>query len=103
MRAVRGFCALLLWILATVLLLLAAVLSITIVLLPVGVPLGFAALRLYRLGLRLALPRGRDVRKGVRKEARRWRKKSPVRELDRSMESAGRRAWKAVRKISRAR
>jgi hypothetical protein len=103
MRAVRGFCALLLWILATVLLLLAAVLSITIVLLPVGVPLGFAALRLYRLGLRLALPRGRDVRKGVRKEVRRWRKKSPVRELDRSVESAGRRACKAVRKISRRR
>ena len=74
MRVVRTAGAGLAWLLATVLLVLAVVLSLTLVLLPVGLLLGYAAFRLYRLGLRLALPRTRDVRRGVRKEARRWRR-----------------------------
>jgi hypothetical protein len=74
MRALRTAGAAPAWLLATVLLVLAAVLSLTIVLLPVGLLLGYAAFRLYRIGLRLALPRPRDVRKGVRTQARRWRR-----------------------------
>jgi hypothetical protein len=74
MRVVRTIGAGLAWLVATVLLVLAVVLSLTIVLLPVGLLLGYAAFRLYKLGLRLALPRAQDVKKGVRKEARRWRR-----------------------------
>jgi hypothetical protein len=74
MRVLRTAGAVLAWLLATVLLLLAVVLSLTLVLLPVGLLLGWLALRLYRIGLRLALPRGSDVRRGVRTEARRWRR-----------------------------
>lgn len=74
MRVVRTVGAALAWLVATVLVVLAVVLSLTLVLLPVGLLLGYAAFRLYKLGLRLALPRARDVRKGVEKEARRWRR-----------------------------
>ena len=74
MRVLRTVGAALAWLLTTVLLVLAVVLSLTIVLLPVGLLLGYAAFRLYRLGLALALPRASDVRKGVRKEVRRWRR-----------------------------
>jgi hypothetical protein len=74
LRVLRTAGAALTWLLATVLLVLAVVLSLTLVLLPVGLLLGYLAFRLYRIGLRLALPRARDVTKGVRKEARRWRR-----------------------------
>ncbi|GAA5137984.1 hypothetical protein [Pseudonocardia adelaidensis] len=74
MRVVRTAGACLAWLVATVLLVLAVVVSLTLVLLPVGLLLGYVAVRLYRLGLRLALPRARDVKKGVEKEARRWRR-----------------------------
>jgi hypothetical protein len=81
MRPIRVLGAVAVCLLATVLLVLAAVLALTVLLLPLAVLLGFVALRLYALGVRLALPRGRDIRKGVRKEVRRWRKKLPEREL----------------------
>jgi len=74
LRVLRTAGAALVWLLATVLLVLAGVLSLTLVLLPVGLLLGYLAFRLYRIGLRLALPRARDVTKGVRKDARRWRR-----------------------------
>ncbi|GAA1294314.1 hypothetical protein GCM10009609_74460 [Pseudonocardia aurantiaca] len=72
MRGLRALAGLLVWLLASLLLVLAIVLSITILLLPVGLVLGFVAIRLYAVGLRLFLPRGRDIEKGVRKQARRW-------------------------------
>ena len=62
--------AVLAWLVATVLLILAIVLSVTLVLLPVGLLLGFASFRLYRLGLKLIMPRPSDIQKGVRKELR---------------------------------
>jgi hypothetical protein len=74
MRALRAVAGVLVWLLASVLLLLAIVLCLTVLLLPVGLALGFVAVRLYALGLRLFLPRGRDIEKGVRKQARRWKK-----------------------------
>ncbi len=73
-RVLRTLGAALAWLLATVLLVLAVVLSLTLVLLPVGLLLGVASFRLFRLGLRLALPRAGDLAKGVRKETRRWRR-----------------------------
>jgi hypothetical protein len=75
MRVLRGLGATLAWLLATILMLLAVVLGLTIILLPVSLLLGFAALRLYKLGLKLAMPRADDVSTAVRKEARRWRRK----------------------------
>jgi hypothetical protein len=74
MRALRAVAGVLVWLLASLLLVLAIVLSVSVLLLPVGLVLGFAAIRLYAVGLRLFLPRGRDIAKGVRKQARRWKK-----------------------------
>ncbi len=72
------------WLVATLLLVLAVVLSVTIVLLPVGVLLGIASFRLYKLGLKWALPRASDVQMVARKEARRLRRRPAVRKLRRS-------------------
>jgi hypothetical protein len=72
MKALRALAGVLVWLVASLLLVVAIVLCITVLLLPVGLVLGFAALRLYAVGLRLFLPRGRDIEKGVRKQARRW-------------------------------
>jgi uncharacterized protein YqfA (UPF0365 family) len=58
-----------LWLIATLLLVVAVILSVTVVLLPVGLLLGALALRLYRLGLGLILPRKRDLQRAVRKTA----------------------------------
>jgi hypothetical protein len=101
MMALRVVGAVLVWLVATILLVLALVLSVTVLLLPVGLLLGLAALRLYRVGLGLLLPRPRDVRKGVRKQVRRWRKKGPVRELDRSVRTARTRAGATARTVRR--
>ena len=78
------------WLVATVLLTLAIVLSATLVLLPVGLLLGFASLRLYRLGVKLILPRSSDIKKGVHKELRKWRPKSLLGRL-RQFTKAGKR------------
>jgi hypothetical protein len=67
-RALRGLGALLLWLLAT-LLLVVVILSVTVVLLPVGLPLGALAVRLYRRGLGLILTRKRDLQRAMRKAA----------------------------------
>jgi hypothetical protein len=72
MRALRALAGVLVWLVASLLLLVAVVLCISVLLLPVGLVLAFAAIRLYVAGLRLFLPRGRDIEKGVRKQARRW-------------------------------
>jgi hypothetical protein len=69
MRILRRLAGVLVWLVATVLLILAVVLSLTIVLLPLGVLVGFAALRLYGTGLKLLLPRSKDIEKHVRKRA----------------------------------
>lgn len=69
MRAIRGLGALLLWLLATLLLVVAVILSVTVVLLPVGLLLGALAVRLYRRGLGLLLPRQRDLQRAMRKAA----------------------------------
>jgi hypothetical protein len=73
---------------ATLLLVVAVILSVTVVLLPVGLLLGALALRLYRLGLGLILPRKRDLQRAVRKTA------APVRKEVRT-------GWKKTRKTLR--
>jgi hypothetical protein len=81
MRLLRSIAAVLIWLVASLLLVVSIVLCITILLLPVGIVLGFASLRLYAVGFGLLLPRSKDVEKGIRRQARRWWRKSPLREL----------------------
>ena len=87
MRLVRGVACALLWILALVVGLLGALLSVTVVLLPVGIPLLFLAKKLFTTSMQLFLPRkvahpvksakeaisdtGSDVGKKLRKGRRR--------------------------------
>jgi hypothetical protein len=108
MRALRGLGALLLWLVASLLLVVAIVLCVTVVLLPVGLLVGVLALRLYRLGLSLLLPRKRDLERGVRKEVGRWRKRSHALGVDQAVATArkksrtvGKKSRKALRRISR--
>jgi len=81
MRVLRSLAAVLIWLVASLLLVVSIVLCVTILLLPVGVFLGLVSLRLYVVGFGLLLPRSRDIEKGVRRQVRRWWRKSPVREL----------------------
>ena len=75
MRVLRFLGAIVLWLVASLLMVLAVVLSLTIVLLPVGVLLGLLALRLYRAGLGLMVPRRKELERGLRKAARQsWRR-----------------------------
>jgi hypothetical protein len=74
MRSIRMLGAGAVCLLATVVLILAIVLGLTIVLLPLGLALGYVSVRLYKLGVRLALPRAADVKKGVNKQVRGWRR-----------------------------
>ena len=57
MRLLRGLAGTLLWIVAAVLGLVAAILCVTIILLPVGLPLLGYAGRLFALSMTLMLPR----------------------------------------------
>jgi hypothetical protein len=87
MRVLRGLLGSLLWILACVVALVGALLSVTIVLAPVGVPLLFLARRLFGASMALFLPRairhpaqelgkkGRDAAGDVGKKARKTSKK----------------------------
>jgi hypothetical protein len=96
MRVLRALVGSLLWILACVVALVGALLSLTLVLAPVGVPLLFLARRLFRSSLAMFVPRavrhpaqelkkrgqdaaqdaGRSVRKAKRKP-RLWGRKRP--------------------------
>jgi hypothetical protein len=68
MRALRGAASIVVWLLATVLLIVSLVLCITLILLPLGVPLMLLAFRLYGYGVQLMLPRPREVKRHVRKQ-----------------------------------
>jgi hypothetical protein len=96
-RALRAVGAVLLMVLGTVLLVVALVLCITIILLPLGLPVGYVAVRLWKYALQLLLPREADVRRGLRKGFR-------VREFRAAASQAGRhtaRARKRLRKQAR--
>jgi hypothetical protein len=57
MRVLRGLAGALLWILASVVGLVAVLLCATIILLPVGIPLLFLTRRMFTASVRLFLPR----------------------------------------------
>ena len=77
----RGVVALVLSLLATLLLMVAAVLCVTILLLPLGIPIGYLAVRLYGQSAKLLLPGSgleRKLRQGgdaLRSRGARLRKK----------------------------
>ena len=102
MRLLRALAAFLIWLVASVLLVVSIVLCVSILLFPVGLLLGFVALRLYAVGFGLLIPRPREIEKGVRKEARRWWRKSPLRELSpKPGKLTAARARKAMRRVGR--
>jgi len=68
MRSVRRIGAIGVCVLATVVFIVAVVLCITIILLPVGLAVGYGAIRMYKWGIHLALPRLADVKRGVDKQ-----------------------------------
>ena len=79
----RAVVALVVSMLATLLLLVAAVLCVTVLLLPLGIPIGYLAIRLYAQSAKVLLPRSgleRKLRQGgdaLRGRSARWRKKLP--------------------------
>ena len=73
MRLIRGLGGVLLWILASVLGLVAVILCVTVILLPVGLPLLRLAGKSYGTATRLMLPRA--VAHPVKETRRSWRKK----------------------------
>lgn len=78
MRVLRVVAGVVVWLVASVLVVVSVLLCVSVLLLPVGLLLGFAALRLYGMGFRLLLPRRRDIDRGVRRAARRWWRGSPL-------------------------
>jgi hypothetical protein len=92
MRALRGIAAGVVWLLATVLLLLSAVLCITVILLPLGIPLGLVAMRLYVYGVQLLAPRPREIKRKVRGKLGLRRRGSVPDDVKRAGKQAGKRA-----------
>lgn len=102
MRFVRGMGGALLWVLACVVGLLGAVLSVTVILLPVGVPLLLLARKLFGTATKLLMPRAvshpvQEAGRSVRKSGRKARKKAP----DVSAEDTVKRGRKRLEKATR--
>jgi hypothetical protein len=97
MSGLRRALAVLVWLLASVTALLSLLLCVTLILLPLGIPLFAVALRMYAYGVKLMLPRNvvpspADAGAAVRKGWRRARKNV-----------AGMPAVKAVKKTAKKR
>jgi hypothetical protein len=101
MRALRGAAAVPLLVLALVLSVVALVLCLTLVLLPVGLIVGFAALRLFRMALKLLMPRPADVQRGVRKGLRLQEMRAAVTRLEKSARRMRKRLPKRIRRWQR--
>jgi hypothetical protein len=79
MRLLRGVLGALAWIAAALLGLVAAILCVTVILLPLGIPLLAVSRRLFGQAVKLMLPRkvvhpGKEMRKKGRKALRRRRR-----------------------------
>jgi hypothetical protein len=82
MGLLRGLAGALLWIVSLLLILVGAILCVTIILLPVGIPLIGYAGRLFSVSVRLMLPRAAS---------------HPVKTTDKAMDKHGRKARKQAR------
>ncbi|GAA2760237.1 hypothetical protein [Actinopolymorpha rutila] len=67
MRVTRGIGAAGVFLLATVLMIVSLVCCVTVVLLPLGIPLALFAVRLYGKGTKMLLPRPQEVQRGLHK------------------------------------
>jgi hypothetical protein len=90
MRVLRAIAAVLLLVLAILLAVVAVVLCLTVVLLPLGLIVGYAAIRVFTSATKLLMPRTADLKRGARKSLR-------VREVNAAMTRA-QTATKRVRK-----
>lgn len=103
MRIVRGIGGVVLWLLAAVVGLLGAVLSITILLLPLGIPLLILAGSMFRRSMALLLPRKvshpvEEAGKKARRRTKRVRKGKDIPGLSRRRVKRGK---KKVRRVSK--
>jgi hypothetical protein len=94
MRVLRGMGGVLLWILASVVCLVALILCATILLLPLGIPLLMLGRRMFGLSMRLLLPRSARHPLATAKDA----SKSAVSDLGDKLSSAPRPDVKKGRK-----
>ena len=101
MRALRGAAAVPLLVLALLLSVVALVLCLTVVLLPVGLIVGFAALRLFRTALKLLMPRPADIQRGVSKGLRLEEMRAAVTRVEKSAKRMRKRLPKRMRKWRR--
>ncbi len=115
MRVLRALLGALLWILAGVVGLLGIVLSVTVILLPLGIPLLMLARRMFTRSIALVLPR--KVTHPVEETGRSWRKKGrkgreAISDVDvkklgkrarKKASGAGRNAGKRARKVTKRR
>lgn len=81
MRLLRGLAGALLWILALLLALVAVILCVTVILLPIGLPLLGYARRAFTLSMKLMLPRAvshpvETADDAMRKRGRRMRRRA---------------------------
>jgi len=98
MRALRAGAAVPLLVLAILLSVVALVLCLTLVLAPVGLLVGFVAVRLFKTALKLLLPRPADVQRGVRKGLRVDELNAAATRVERSVGKSVRRARKRLPK-----
>ncbi|MBO0892553.1 MAG: hypothetical protein J2P14_16670 [Acidothermales bacterium] len=103
MRILRGIGGAVLWLLAALVGLLGALLSITVVLLPVGIPLLLLAGSMFRRSMALLLPRKvshpvEQAGKTARREIRRVRKGKDIPGVSRRQVRKGKRKARRVTK-----
>ena len=103
MRVIRGLLGALLWIIWTVLMLVAIVLCVTVILLPLGIPLFKLARRLIDKAILLMLPRpiadpAGSLKRGSKKARKKGRKKG--RKATKSMEKSRKRLGKKARSLT---
>ncbi len=101
MRALRGAAAVPLLVLALVLSVVALVLCLTVVLLPVGLIVGFAAMRLFKVALKLLMPRPADIQRGVSKGLRLQELRAAVTRVEKSVRRIRKRLPKRIRRWRR--
>jgi hypothetical protein len=106
MRFLRGLGGVLLWIVASLIGLLGAVLCVTIILLPLGIPVLLVARRMFGISTKLLLPREMthpvdEASKSLRKTRKKAGKKLEDAPGTDDVADAGKKARKRVRKGGR--
>jgi hypothetical protein len=106
MRFLRGLGGVLLWLLASIVGLLGAVLCVTIILLPLGIPMLLVARKMFATSMKLLLPREmthpvEEASKSLRKTKKKAGKKLKGGPAADDIAGAGKKARKRMRKGGR--